>query len=90
MSKKYSLSTSQISTSESGQKVILDFDKGSYYSLNNVGSFIWDELKEQTLSLEEIINKVVNSFEVTKQECENDIHSLLEDLQKEKLLIVSE
>ncbi|MCP9763704.1 PqqD family protein [Lacihabitans soyangensis] len=90
MSKKYSLSTNQISASESKHKIILDFDKGNYYSLNMVGAFIWDELKEQSLSLEEIIHKVVETFDITVKECENDLHVLLEDLQKEKLLIVSE
>jgi hypothetical protein len=90
MSKKYSLSTNQISTALSDKKVILNYDKGEYYSLNEVGAFIWDELKTTSLSMEQIIDKVIDAFEVTRNNCEKDIIELLEDLEKEKLLGVSE
>jgi hypothetical protein len=84
--KTYKLSDKQVSTSLSGESVILNHDKGTYFSLNEVGTFIWGLLNENFRSKSEMVKQVLANFEVSENECENDIERLLVSLENEGLV----
>lgn len=86
MNIKYKLSDKQVSTTFSGESVILNHADGTYYTLNEVGSFIWDLIEESPKSMDELAEAVQDEFEVSEEECIRDIKSLLTDLQHEGLL----
>lgn len=90
MSLKYTLSKNQIFTTLSGENIILNFNKGNYYSLNEVGTFIWDQIKEQALTLEQIKASVISAFDVDASTCETDILKVLDELIKEDLIEIKE
>lgn len=83
---RYQLSNKQVSTSLSGETVILQFDSGEYYNLNEVGSFIWELLQKKPHSLAELLTEVCENFDVYSSDCEKDIQLLLHDLDNEKLV----
>lgn len=85
MSKSYKLTEKQVSTSLSGESVILNHEKGSYYSLNEVGTFVWKILEEGEASKEHLIKQVLDNFDVEKEECTADLDTLLNDLISEGL-----
>lgn len=82
----YQLSDKQVSTSISDETVILQFDSGEYYSLNEVGSFIWNLLQEHPHSLTQIIEAVCSNFDIDAANCDSDVQELLQDLENEKLI----
>ncbi|WP_341224748.1 PqqD family protein [uncultured Arcticibacterium sp.] len=86
MNKTYKLTEKQVSTSLSGESVILNHEKGSYYSLNEVGTFVWKILEEKEASKELLISEVLENFDVAKEECSSDLNTLLDDLINEGLV----
>ena len=61
------------------ESVILNMQSGLYYSLNEVGTYIWAMLVEER-TLEEIITNIVTGFEVTVDQAERDLFKLIQEL----------
>lgn len=77
----------QVSCEVAGMAVILQTQSGSYFSLNEVGARIW-ELLRQGQSVRSICNTLQEEYEVSRQECEQDIFQLLMDLREQGLVHV--
>lgn len=86
------LSSSQVSadltSGVAGQLVILDLGAGIYYELNDVGAEVWKTLQEQPASVESILERLQNIYDVSAAECQADLFSLLEQLLERKLIEV--
>ncbi|MDD5597009.1 MAG: PqqD family protein [Victivallaceae bacterium] len=54
-----------------GEVIMLDPQKGVYYNLNRVGSFIWDML-EKPATLDDICREILSEFEVEEEICRKD------------------
>jgi hypothetical protein len=83
---KFKLSDKQVSTSLSNEAVILNHSKGEYYGLNEIGTLVWDLIKESPKTLEELVDIVLDEYEVEKDQCQSDIEILLSDLLNENLI----
>jgi hypothetical protein len=59
--------------------VILDLKAGLYFSLDNVGTLIW-QLVQQPRTVEELRTAILETFEVEPAVCERDLRALLQDL----------
>ncbi|AWV97402.1 PqqD family protein [Arcticibacterium luteifluviistationis] len=86
METTYKLSDKQVSTSLSGESVILNHEKGSYYTLNEVGTFVWKTLETKEATEAELITGILENFDVVKEECTADLNTLLDDLINEGLV----
>ena len=74
-----------VSANLDGEVVILGFKSGSYYSLDQVGAFIWNLLqKPQKVST--IREAIVGEYEIDSQQCEQDLLSLLDNLADKALI----
>jgi hypothetical protein len=73
-------SKQQIASDLAGEVVILHLSKGEYYSLDEVGAYVWN-LIQAPRSVEELRDAVVEEYEVEHDECERDIVALLEELE---------
>jgi Coenzyme PQQ synthesis protein D (PqqD) len=61
-------------------------DLNSLYTLNEVGSVLWDFMTEgHTLS--EMVQRVCDEFEVTTAQARTDIEGFLDSLVEEKLVL---
>ncbi|MFS0822765.1 lasso peptide biosynthesis PqqD family chaperone [Bacillus sp. 1P02SD] len=67
------------------EKVMLSVQNGKYYNLGEIGGEIWD-LIESPKSVNEVISSLVNDYDVTQTECEEQVQSFLEHLYNEKLI----
>ena len=67
--------------------VILDLDSGTYFGLDPVGARIW-ELIEEGLVLSQVSEAILTEFDVSRDQLERDILSLVAALQDEKLLSI--
>lgn len=83
---RYKLSDKQLSTTLSGETVILNHQDGIYYNLDEVGTFIWEKLQQKPLTVDEMKTAVLNEYEVEEDDCEADINRILTELQREKLV----
>jgi hypothetical protein len=77
----------QVSCDLEGEAVILSLNNGIYYTLNPVGTRIWNLIQEplQTGMLCDII---VKEFDVAPDRCAQDVFKLLGQLETEGLIII--
>ncbi|MGF1574968.1 MAG: PqqD family protein [Cyanophyceae cyanobacterium] len=73
------ISEEQVSCEVAGMAVILHTRSGNYFSLNEVGARIW-ELLQQGQSMGSIFNILQEDYEVSQQQCEQDLVKLVMDL----------
>jgi hypothetical protein len=82
------VSSELVSANLDGEVVILGFKSGSYYSLDQVGGFIWDLLQESR-RVADIRDLIIEEYDVEPAECERDLIALLEDLADKQLIDVN-
>jgi hypothetical protein len=68
-----------------GEAVLLDIESGAYFSLDPVGSRIW-ELCDGTRSTAEIVSVICDEFDVAEDVAMADAREILDELQSEKLV----
>jgi hypothetical protein len=61
-------------------------DLNSLYTLNPVGSLLWDFMTEGH-TVGEMVQRVCDEFEVTKSQARQDIEMFLDSLLEEKLVL---
>jgi hypothetical protein len=69
-----------------GEAVIINLDSGNYYSLVEVGSFIWG-LVEQGASASEVHNLVLQTYQGDATDIDRGVQELLDQLQQENLIV---
>jgi hypothetical protein len=85
MSKRF-IQNKQIIQSKIGDEVVMmDIDSGFYFGMNGVGSIIWQHLSNG-ITLEDLINNLMNEFNVDKQTCTSDTIAFLENLLEKKII----
>ena len=65
--------------------VLLHLSSGRYYTLNEVGRFLWESLDGKK-SLSELHEGVIREYDVDEQVAKQDILEVIQDLLKEGLL----
>ena len=81
----FSPSAEVTSTVLEDEAVLLNLASGVYYSLNPVGTAIWEQLTGRQ-SLEEILENVRQQFEVTEEAARQDLVALVSRLREEGLI----
>ncbi len=71
---------------DEGEGVLLHLETRSYYTLNDTGVFIWEQLEAGRQTVEELVEALVASYEVTQEEAERQVRAFLEALQQEGLV----
>ena len=82
-------STDAVSTAIPGETVILDPTSGRYFSLDGVGTRVW-EMLEQSTSLRTMVAAITSEYDVDAATCEHDLRALLEQLEAKELVVVGE
>jgi Coenzyme PQQ synthesis protein D (PqqD) len=69
-----------------GEAVIINLDSGNYYSLLEVGSFIWG-LVEKGASASEVQNLILQTYQGNATDIDRGVQELLAQLQQENLIV---
>jgi hypothetical protein len=77
----------QVSSDLGGEVAILDLKAGVYYGLDAVGARIWSLIQEPR-TVNEILNILLEEYEVEPERCERDLLVLLQRLAEEGLIEV--
>ncbi len=70
-----------------GETVMMSIENGKYYGLDDIGSRIW-ELIEKPAKVSELIDTLLERFDVDCDTCERDVLRFLNELNGEKILKV--
>ncbi|MFS0764148.1 MULTISPECIES: lasso peptide biosynthesis PqqD family chaperone [Peribacillus] len=70
-----------------GELVMLSIEKGNYYNLGVLGGEIWS-LIEKPIIISDLLDKLISQYDVSQQECEEEVLSFLSDLYNEGLIIL--
>jgi len=84
---KVKVKPGQLSSNLDDEVVILNLEEGMYYGMNDVSSLVWNMIQEPCV-VEVIIDKVMEEYDVPKDQCQTDILSLLKELQEKNLIEV--
>lgn len=79
-------SDSASSVNVDGEEIILNSDNGNYISLNPVAADVWHMLGTPR-SIDEIVAKIVETYEVELMQCEHDISRLMEDMKVSGIVV---
>lgn len=74
-------------TDLNGDKVMMDLEKGRYFSLNSVGSRIW-ELIEEPVEVNKVVDSLLEEYEINREDCEKNVLEFLEQLDNSKIICV--
>ena len=70
--------------------VVINYQTGYYFSLNQSGTLIWEWLGQRAMTLDELSASLAKEFELQKEDVTSQVANLLNDLVKEGLLIAGE
>lgn len=68
--------------------VILSLQGGKYYGLNPLAAFVWNLLSDP-VRFSDLQMAVLEEYDVTAEQCAQDLGRLLQDLQNEGLIQIS-
>lgn len=87
--KKYKRNNNTIAGKLDDGLVMMDIEKGKYFSLNPVATRIW-ELLEQPKELNDLCNILMDEYDVESEQCESETRACLKKLAEIGLVIESE
>jgi len=62
-----------------GETVMMSIEQSQYYGLDSVGTRIWDLIEDQ-MRVSDICAALMNEYDVTEQQCQQDVISFLQDM----------
>jgi len=77
----------QVSTDLGGEVVILDLQSDEYFSLDGVGTRIWEMIETPT-TVRAILAAILGAYDVESATAERDLLSVLGEMAKEGLIQV--
>jgi len=84
---KVKISDQVLSQEVSGETVLLDLQSEFYFGLDKTGTRIW-ELLQSGVSIQDLIGKMLDEFEVDRETLEADVNALLGKLLEAGLVSV--
>lgn len=69
--------------------VMFDVNAGQYYGLNNVATAVWNHLETEK-TVEELCQALIGEFDITLDDCRNELLTFLPELEEKGLIEVVE
>jgi hypothetical protein len=82
---KFIVPSGVIARQLSGEAIILDIESGTYFGLNEVGARIW-EMLESGETLEAVCARLLEEFEVSREQLQGDVLALVDELKDRRLI----
>jgi hypothetical protein len=83
---KYIRNSKTISGRLHDELVMMDLDKGKYFSLNPVATRIWD-LLEESQGIGDLANLLIEEYEVDLDQCNKEVEEHLHEMVKLGLVL---
>lgn len=79
MTKFFQRAPNVLAADMSGETVMMSVESGQYFGLTEVGSAIW-EMLESPASLDQIVERLCQMYEISEQTCRADAEAFLSKL----------
>jgi hypothetical protein len=83
---KYSINPACTTANVGDEVVVLNAESGVYFSLNEVGGYLWDRIKSGPVTPDELVSAVVEEYDTDEATCREDIMRILYELSSENLI----
>lgn len=77
---------SHVETEVADQTMMMNIEKGKYYALEGTAKLIWGHLESPT-KVEDLVAKMVETYDVEPDQCRSDVLSFLGDLMENDLVV---
>ncbi len=77
-----------VEASIDGETVMMSIENGQYYGLDSIASRIW-ALLEKPEKVEDICLQLLESYDVSKEQCETEVLQFLDTLKDNNIIEVS-
>jgi hypothetical protein len=71
------------------EEILMHISSGTYYSLSETSVLFWEALSQQQ-TLEPIVDKIINEYDVDRSQVINDLEAFIEDLSNYGLITPSD
>ena len=80
----------EILSAEVGNEVVLmSIEKGVSFGLNPVGARVWS-LLDEFVAVQEVCATIVEEFEVTLEQCQEEVLEVLKDMREQGLIRIAD
>ena len=84
--KKLYISENCVSEKLDDELIILDLESGLYHSLNEIGSIVWEEIKDKSPSYDNLIKSISKKY--VGENISKDSELFIEKLKEKKLIFL--
>ena len=67
--------------------VMMNIQSGKYYGMDTIGSRIWELINEK-IQVQQVIDQLIEEYDVSAEQCQNDVLEFLDELNQNKLVEV--
>lgn len=71
-----------------GDRALLHVENNSYFTINSTGAALWEAMA-QPRTLDELVAVVVEKFDVTAEQCRDDIQAMLTQMNDAQIIQTS-
>lgn len=83
----FQLKNDILSSQIGNEIVLLDVASGKYFKIDEIGSSIWEYLKDPK-TLEDLVEILMREYDVQKEQCLSDVSKFIEELKLNDFLLV--
>ena len=85
MGYKYQKNPEILAADMNGETVMMEIQGGKYYSIGEIGGYIWKLLVEP-ISIDDLVDKLICEYDVERAQCKTDVEEFIEELKKRNLI----
>jgi hypothetical protein len=74
-----------VSRDVQGETVLLNLQSGTYFGLNESGTFVWQRIKKG-VDFKALLDSFESEYDVTAERAEKDLRALVGDLRQRELI----
>lgn len=83
---KWQITAGVLSSKIDDEIVLMSIEAGYYFSLDPVGTRIWELLSEQPASIADLVLLLTDEYDVSEETCRKDVESFINTMVSKKLL----
>ncbi len=89
METKWEISKEVLSSRIDEEVVLMSMEADSYFGLDPIGSQVWELLSEKPATLTELVQTLMEEYEIDEESCKRDVGNFLKEMSERKLIIKS-
>lgn len=85
--RNWKVSEEVLSSKIDEEVVLMSIQAGFYFTLDSIGSRIWELLSEKPYTLEELVQTLMEEYEVDEVTCRADVQAFIDEMSEKKLIL---